>query len=83
MQHYLNAMKKITITLHEKVAAWARIRAAERETSVSRLVGDMLKERMLEEESYQASMQHYLSQSPRLLKKPGATYPLREQLHER
>jgi len=76
-------MKNVTITLDEKVAAWARIRAAERETSVSRLVGDMLKERMLEEESYQASMQHYLSQSPRLLKQPGATYPTREELHER
>ena len=76
-------MKNVTITLDEKVAAWARIRAAERETSVSRLVGDMLKERMLEEESYQASMQHYLSQSPRLLKEPGAKYPRREELHER
>jgi hypothetical protein len=83
VQHYLNAMKKIRITLHEKVAAWARIRAAERETSVSRLGGDMLKERMLEEESYQASMQHYLSQSPRLLKEPGAKYPRREELYER
>jgi len=76
-------MKNVTITLDEKVAAWARIRAAERETSVSRLVGEMLKERMLEEESYQASMQHYLSQSPRLLKEPGAKYPSREELHER
>jgi len=76
-------MKNVTITLDEKVAAWARIRAAERESSVSRLVGDMLKERMLEEESYQASMQHYLSQSPRLLKEPGAKYPSREELHER
>ena len=76
-------MKNVTITLDEKVAAWARIRAAERESSVSRLVGEMLKERMLEEESYQASMQHYLSQSPRLLKEPGAKYPSREELHER
>ena len=76
-------MKNLAITLDEKVAAWARIRAAERETSVSRLVGDMLKERMHEEESYQASMQHYLFQSPRLLKEPGAKYPRREELHER
>ena len=75
-------MKNVTITLDEKVAAWARIRAAERETSVSRLVGDMLEERMLEEESYQASMQHYLSRSPRLLKKPGTKYPGREKLHD-
>ncbi|HUT70065.1 MAG TPA: hypothetical protein VMW89_05270 [Desulfatiglandales bacterium] len=76
-------MKNVTITLDEKVAAWARIRAAERESSVSRLVGEMLKERMLEEESYRASMQHYLSQSPCLLKEPGVKYPSREELHER
>ena len=75
-------MKNVTITLDEKVAAWARVRAAERETSVSRLVGEMLKEKMIEEESYHASMQNYLSQSPRLIKEPGTKYPNREKLHE-
>ena len=76
-------MKNVTITLNEDVARWARIRAAEKETSVSRLVGEMLKEKMIEEESYQASMQHYLSQSSRLIKEPGTKYPDREKLHER
>ena len=76
-------MKNVTITLDEKVAAWARVRAAERETSVSRLVGEMLKEKMIEEESYHASMQNYLSQSPCLIKEPGTKYPNREKLHER
>ena len=76
-------MKNVTITLDEEVASWARIRAAERETSVSRLVGQMLKEKMIEEERYQASMQHYLSQSPRLIKESGEKYPSREELHER
>jgi plasmid stability protein len=75
-------MKNVTITLDEEVARWARIRAAERETSVSRLVGEMLKERMLEEESYQAAMQTYLAQTPRGLKGPGVKYPKREDLHE-
>ena len=76
-------MKNVTITLDEKVASWARIRAAERETSVSRLVGEMLKEKMIEEESYAAAMHHYLSQSPGMIKKPDAGYPDREELHER
>ena len=35
-------MKNVTITLDEKVARWARIRAAELNTSVSRLLGGML-----------------------------------------
>ena len=38
---------------------------------------------MMEEERYQASMQHYLSQSPRLIKEPGVKYPGREKIHER
>jgi len=75
-------MKNVTITLDEEVARWARIRAAELETSVSRLVGEMLRERMLEEESYQAAMQKYLSQKPRGLKDLGVKYPRREALHE-
>jgi hypothetical protein len=37
-------MKNVTITLDEKVARWARIRAAEEETSLSRLVGEMLRD---------------------------------------
>jgi plasmid stability protein len=76
-------MKNVTITLDEEVARWARIRAAEKETSVSRLVGEMLREKMNEERSYQAAMQEYLSQSPKKLKGAGTKYPSRKELHER
>lgn len=76
-------MKNVTITLDEEVARWARIRAAEKDTSVSRLVGEMLREKMTKEQAYQAAMQQYLSQRPRKLKKPGTQYPRREELHER
>jgi hypothetical protein len=34
------------VTLEEDVAEWARIEAARRDTSVSRLLGELLKERM-------------------------------------
>jgi len=76
-------MKNVTITLDEKVARWARIRAAEEDTSLSRLVGELLREKMFAESDYQSSMQNYLSQSPRALKKKGETYPDREVLHDR
>lgn len=76
-------MKNVTITLEEEVARWARIRAAERDTSLSRLVGELLREKMLDESDYQASMRNYLAQSPRVLKKEGDTYPDREGLHDR
>ncbi len=76
-------MKNITITLEEEVARWARVRAAERETSVSRLVGEMLREKMMEEQAYETAMQVYLSRSPRPLKGPNQVYPSRGELHER
>lgn len=81
--HYIRVMKNITITLDEDVARWAKIHAAKQEKSLSRLVGEMLKQKMLEEEHYQVAMQHYLSQPPLQLKEPGSVYPKREDLHER
>jgi hypothetical protein len=41
-----NRLRNVTVTLEEEVAQWARIEAAKRDTSVSRLLGELLKERM-------------------------------------
>jgi len=81
--HYILVMKNVTITLDEEVARWARIRAAEHNTSVSRLVGEMLREKMLEEKTYQMAMEQFLSQPPRMLKQPGTKYPNRGELYGR
>jgi hypothetical protein len=81
--HYYCGMKNVTITLDEKVARWARIRAAELDTSVSRLVGDLLREKMLQEQAYETAMEEFLSVEPVKLKKPGAGYPRRDKLHAR
>jgi hypothetical protein len=43
-----NRLRNVTVTLEEDVAQWARIEAARRDTSVSRLLGELLKERMTE-----------------------------------
>jgi plasmid stability protein len=76
-------MKNVTITLDEEVARWARIRAAESETSVSRLVGEMLREKMRREKVYEASMHRFLRRKPVKLRATGEGYPEREKLHER
>ena len=70
-EHYNGFMKKITITLDEEVALWARTRAAERNISISRLVGEMLREKMAAEENYQAARRQYLSSSPKGVEKTG------------
>ena len=41
-----NRLRNVTVTLEEEVAQWARIEAARKDTSVSRLLGELLKERM-------------------------------------
>jgi hypothetical protein len=41
-----NRLRNVTVTLEEDVAQWARIEAARRDTSVSRMLGELLKERM-------------------------------------
>jgi plasmid stability protein len=39
-------LRNVTVTLEEDVARWARIEAARHDTSVSRLLGALLKERI-------------------------------------
>ena len=75
-------MKNVTISLDEEVARWARVWAARHDTSVSRILGELLQERMLQEEGYEAAMQQYMAVAPRTLKTSGG-YPARTEVHER
>ena len=76
-------MKKITITLDEKTAAWARIYAAQVGKSISRLLGEILRERMREVRDYNDAMRHYLSQKPFKFQWVDGRRPTRDELYER
>jgi hypothetical protein len=76
-------MKNVTITLEEELARWARIEAARRETSVSRMVGEMLEEKRKRDEGRRADRNRFFSVAPRKLREPGETLPRREELHDR
>ena len=76
-------LKNVTVTLDPETARWARIEAARRDTSVSRLLGDILRERMANEQAYDTAMHRYLGQSPAVHRRSGEAYPSREALHER
>jgi hypothetical protein len=76
-------MKNVTITLDENVAKWARIRAAELDTSLSSLISGMLREMMAAENTYDKARESYLSQGPVRMRKAGTRYPRRVELHER
>jgi hypothetical protein len=72
----------MTITVDEDVALWARVWAAKRGISVSRLVGMLLRQRMMEDEGYAAAMEEFLAAEPVILKREGS-YPSRDELHDR
>ncbi len=74
-------LRNITITLEESVARWARLEAARRETSVSRLLGAILKERMLERDDYDRAMRRALARGAFL--KTDGRYLSREEVHDR
>jgi len=54
------ALKNVTITMEDKVADWARMEAARRNTSVSRLVGELLTEKMRHDDAYERAMREAL-----------------------
>ncbi len=82
VQHYNSAMKNITIKLEDDVAHWSKVWAAEHNTSVSRILGDLLKRMKKEKTGYAQAMHQFLSVKPQPLKSSG-TYPSRDDLHER
>jgi len=57
-------LRNLTVTLEENVARWARLEAARKETSVSRLLSEILKERMLEKDGYEGAMRRALKRKP-------------------
>jgi hypothetical protein len=69
------------VTLEEDVAQWARIEAARRDTSVSRLLEELLKERMSAQEGYERAMRRALGCQPFLRGK--GRYLTREEAHDR
>jgi len=81
--HDPRVMRKVTVTLPEDVAGWARVRAARDNQSVSRFLGELLRNAMEQESSYETAMQGYLRRDISALKAPGTPYPSRQELHER
>jgi hypothetical protein len=74
-------LRNVTVTLEEDVARWARVYAAQRDLSLSRVLADMLKERMAAEDQYEKAMRRALARKPFL--KSDGRYPSREELHDR
>jgi hypothetical protein len=75
------ALRNVTVTLEEEVARWARLEAARQDTSVSRFLGGILRQRMTESDNYEKAMRRALSGKP--LFRSSARRMTREEMHER
>lgn len=75
-------MKNITVSMKEDAADWARLEAARRNTSVSRLLGEMVAEKMRHNDSYERAMNEWLNRIPRW-KTDGTAYPTRDASNDR
>ncbi len=82
VQHELRvkfaAMKNVTVSMDDSVADWARLEAARRNTSVSRLLGELLADKMRHDDAYERALQDWLHRE-RSWASDGRPYPTRGQ----
>jgi plasmid stability protein len=80
---YFWLMKNLTITLDEETARLARVRAAKRDMSVSRYIGEVLRRELRHDEDYEAAYRAWRARKPFPLKGSPPPYPKREELYDR
>ncbi len=76
-------LKNVTITLDPETARWARVEAARRDTSVSRLLGSLLEREMRGEQAYDRAKKRFFAQEAEVHRPDGRPLPTRDELHER
>ena len=74
-------MKNITLTLDERTAAWVRVHAAKQGKSVSRLLGELLRQHMSDTREYYEAMQRFQAIKPFDADWIGGQRPTREELY--
>jgi hypothetical protein len=74
-------LKNVTVTLPEEVALWARKKAAEENTSVSRMLGRLLEAQMRSSDEYWEAYQAWKKLTPVDL--DASDRLSREEIHER
>jgi hypothetical protein len=74
-------LRKMTIVIEQGVARWVRGEAARQNVDVSRLVGAILKERMLNDQGYERAMRRAMAHKPCF--KTDGRYLSREEAHDR
>ena len=75
-------MRNVTVTLDDETFAKARIRAAERNLSLSRFVAELLSRELRRNDEYERSYRAWRAAKPFSIK-GKRKYPSREEIHVR
>jgi hypothetical protein len=76
-------LRNVTVTLDEETARWARVEAARQDTSVSRLLGELLRREMEGHDAYEAAMTRFFAQEAGSHRRAGQPLPTRDEIHDR
>ena len=76
-------LRNLTVTLDEETFAKARVRAAQRNVSLSRFIGELLKRELRHDDEYEAAYRTWRAARPFALKGGAERYPKREERHDR
>lgn len=76
-------LRNVTVTLDEETFAKARIRAAERNLSLSRFMGELLARELRHNDEYERAYRTWRAARPFALKGKAQKYPSREEIHDR
>ena len=77
----MRRLRNVTITVDDEVARWARVKAAEENTSVSHLVGDLLRDMMQQPQRFDRARREFQRLGTAVIS--DGPYPRREDLHDR
>jgi hypothetical protein len=78
-------MKNLTLTLDDQTAQWLRNAAAAKGVSLSRFVGDMVRQQLPQARDYELAMNRWLARREfdKPLTAPGEKLPTREEIYDR
>ena len=83
MKAKVRQLNNVTVTLDGATLAKARVKAAEGNASLSRYIGEVLRQHLTKEDEYWAAYRAWREEKPLALKGPWKPYPKREELYDR
>jgi len=76
-------VENVTVALDDDIALWVRTEAERRQTTVSRLVRDLLRDQMRQERGYELAGRRFMARPAPSLNATGARRPSRDEAHDR